>query len=104
VAVKCAEAFGLKELIVAGDSPFVCDKDPRKFADAKPIREINWTDFQKLIPCEWKPGLSTPVDPAATKAAKKLKMIVKLIKGTSLDDFQKAIDNEPFEGSVIQGK
>jgi len=100
-AIKCAILFGREEVIIAGDAPYICDKDPRKFSDAKPIMDLTWGDYQKLIPSKWVPGLSTPVDPAAAKVAKKFNLTAKLIRGTDFDNFKKAIGGEPFDGSVI---
>ena len=102
-AMECARIFGVKEIISASDAHFVCDKDPRKFPDAKPIKELTWAEYQKLIPSKWVPGLSTPVDPMAAKLAKKNKITVKKIKGNDIDDFRKVIDGEDFEGSIIRG-
>jgi uridylate kinase len=62
---------------------------------------LTWPEYQKLIPSKWVPGLSTPVDPAAAKVAKKAGLTAKLIKGTDFENFKKAIDGEPFEGSTI---
>jgi uridylate kinase len=100
-AIQCAIFFKQKEVFVAGDSPYVCDKDPRKFPDAKPILDLNWSEYQKLIPTKWVPGLSTPVDPAGAKVAKKAGLAAKLLKATDIANFKKAIDGEPFDGSII---
>lgn len=100
-AIRCAIFFNQKEVFVAGDSPYVCDKDPRKFPDAKPIMDLTWAEYQKLIPTKWVPGLSTPVDPAGAKVAKKAGLIAKLLKGTDIENFAKAISGEPFDGSTI---
>jgi len=102
-AMKCAIIFGAKEIISASDAHFVCDKDPRKFNDATPIKELAWAEYQKLIPSKWVPGLSTPVDPVAAKLAKKQKITVKKIKGNDIEGFRKAMDGEDFEGSIIRG-
>ncbi len=100
-AMQCARIFGAKEIISASDAHFVCDKDPRKFEDAKPIKELTWSEYQKLIPSKWVPGLSTPVDPIAAKLAKKIKLTVKKIKGSDIESFRKAIEGDDFEGSII---
>ena len=100
-AIQCAKWFGQSQVIVAGDAPYVCDKDPRKFEDAKPILDLTWAGYQKLIPAKWMPGLSTPVDPAGAKVAKKLGLVAKLIKGTDFENFKKAIEGEEFDGSTI---
>jgi uridylate kinase len=100
-AFQCARLFNVKEVVSASDAQFVCDKDPRKFPDAKQIRDLTWTEYQKLIPSKWVPGLSTPVDPCAARLAKKLRLTVKKIKGNDIESFRKAIDGEEIEGSVI---
>jgi uridylate kinase len=100
-AMRCACLFGAAEVISASDAHFVCDKDPRKFPDAQPIKDLTWNEYQKLIPAKWVPGLSTPVDPVAAKVAKKNRLIVKKIKGNDIESFRKAVEGEDFEGSVI---
>lgn len=100
-AIQCAIFFKQGEVFIAGDSPYVCDKDPRKFPDAKPIKDLTWADYMKLIPGKWIPGLSTPVDPAGAKVAKKTGLTAKLLQGTDIANFRKAIDGEEFEGSTI---
>jgi len=102
-ALKSAELFGVGEVIIAGDSAFVCDKDPKKFAGAIPMKEVSWADYQKLIPDKWVPGMSTPVDPTAARLGRRTKIIAKTIKGTDLGNFEKAISGQPFEGTIIGG-
>ena len=88
-------------MISASDTTHVYDKDPKEFPDAKPIDKITWTEFQKLIPPKWTPGLKSPFDPEATRLAKKAGITVKRVKGTNLENLQKLIDGEEFEGSEI---
>ena len=100
-AMEQAKSLGAKEVIIAGDISFVYDKDPKKYKNVKPIPEISWTDYQKLIPKKWKPGLSSPVDPVAARLARKLGLCAKVLKGTDLSNFEKAIDHKPFSGTLI---
>ncbi len=100
-AIQCAIFFKQGEVFIAGDSPYVCDKDPRKFSEAKPIMDLTWADYMKLIPGKWTPGLSTPVDPAGAKVAKKANIVAKLLRGTDIPNFRKAINGEEFDGSTI---
>lgn len=100
-AIQCARIFKVNEIISASDAHFVCDKDPRKFEDAKPIKDLTWKEYQKLIPSKWAPGLSTPIDPIAARTAKKLGLTVKKIKGNDIESFRKAIDGQDFEGSIV---
>ncbi|OHA68645.1 MAG: hypothetical protein A3A27_00400 [Candidatus Wildermuthbacteria bacterium RIFCSPLOWO2_01_FULL_47_18] len=101
IAVRLAERFGAKEVIIAKDIPFVYTKDPRKHTSAKPIKRISWKDYRKIIPRSWSPGLSTPVDPVATRLAEKLGIEAKILHGKDLKNFQKAIVGEQFIGTLI---
>jgi uridylate kinase len=101
IAIRLAEKFGTKEVIIAKDIPFVYDSDPRKNAKAKPIRVITWKEYKKLIPSKWSPGLSSPVDPVATNLAEKLGFKAKILKGVDLKNLKKAVEGKPFRGTHI---
>jgi len=102
VAVRLAERFGAKDVIIAGDTPYVYDKDPRKFKNAKPILDMKWADYQDIVPRTRKANDSAPVDPIATKLAKKLKLEVRLIRGTNMKNFASAIEGKKFTGTIIR--
>ncbi len=101
IAVRLAEKFGTKNVIIAKDTPFVYDSDPHKNKKAKPIKNISWSAYKKLIPSKWTPGLSSPVDPVATRLAEKLGITAKVMRGTDLANFKKAVEGKQFEGTVI---
>lgn len=101
VAVKCAQLFGQKDVIIDGDTPFVYEKDPKFCPDAKPIYDLTWTDYRKMVPDIWTPGMSCPVDPLAARLAQDQGITARTVKGTDLAVFQKAVEREPFEGTII---
>ncbi|MDP2664836.1 MAG: UMP kinase, partial [bacterium] len=101
IAIRLAQKFGTKEVIIAKDIPFVYTKDPRKDANAKPIKAISWRAYKKLIPLKWIPGLSSPVDPVATRLAEKLGIKVKILQGKNLQNFEKVIEGKSFLGTFI---
>lgn len=101
IAVRLAQKFGVKDVIIAKDTPFVYDSDPRKNKNAKPIKKISWKAYRKLIPSKWTPGLSSPVDPVATRLAEKFGIKAKILRGEDLKNFQKAVEGKPFVGTVI---
>ena len=103
ISVLLARRFKVKEVINAGDVSFVYKRDPKKFKNARPIQKISWSDYQKLIPEEWTPGMSAPFDPIATKLARKLKLKVKIVKATDLKNLENAIEEKKFKGTVIEG-
>jgi uridylate kinase len=101
IAVRLAEKFGAHNVIIAGDTAYVYEKDPRKFPKAKALPELSWREYEKLIPKKWTPGFSSPVDPVATRLAKKTQLQVKVLKGTDLANLKKAIDGKKFKGTII---
>jgi len=101
IAVLLAKRFKIKELINAGDVPFVYDKDPDKYKNAKAFKEISWKDFREIVGSRWTPGLSAPFDPVAAKLAEKLKIRVSIILGTEIKNFEKALLGEKFRGTII---
>lgn len=101
IAVELARKFGSKEIIIAKDTPYVYDSDPKKNRKAKPIKRISWKAYKKLIPSKWSPGLSSPVDPVATRLAEKLGITAKVLKGTNLKNMKRAIEGKSFVGTQI---
>jgi len=100
-AIVLAALFGQKQVVVVSDIAFVCDKDPRKFSDAKPLKDLLWSEFENYVPSVWTPGLSSPLDPKATQLAKKNKITVKMVKGSDWDSFDAALDGKDFIGTTI---
>mgnify|MGYP001614073181 CR=1 FL=1 len=101
IAVELARKFGVQEVIIAKDTPFVYDRDPGKYSDAKPMQALSWKEYKKLIPKTWSPGLSSPVDPVATRLAEKLAMTAKILSGKDFKSLKAAIEGEQFRGTLI---
>jgi len=101
-AVLLAKNVGAKKIINLSNIDFVYNKDPKKFKDAQKIKEINWKEFIKLLPKKWSPGLSSPFDPLAAKEAQKLKMEVVIINGKKLENLEKYLENNKFNGTIIK--
>jgi uridylate kinase len=102
IAVLLAKRFEIKEIIDAGNIPFVYSKDLLKYKNACPIKEISWKDYQKLVGSKWIPGLAAPIDPIAAKLARKLKIPALIIKGTELKNLKKVILGQKFRGTIIR--
>jgi len=99
-AALLAKNLGVSEVINITDIDYVYDKDPNKFKDAKPIKEISWRKFRKLVGSEWKAGLNAPFDPIAAKEAEKLKLRV-IVLGKNLNNLRNLLNNKRFKGTVI---
>lgn len=100
-AVLLAKNFKSKTIINLTNIDCVCDKNPKEFPDAKPIENISWQDFQKIVGDKWTPGISVPFDPEASKLAEKLKLKVVIINGNKLENFEKFLNNKSFIGTAI---
>lgn len=101
VSVRLAEKFGAERMLIMSNIAHIYDKDPKKHKDAKAIENISWKEYQALIPQSWTPGMTVPVDPVATKLAKRLKLTVKLVEGTDLKNSLRAMEGKPFRGTTI---
>jgi len=102
VSVMSAKTNNINTIINLTNVDYVYDKNPKEFPKAKPIKEISWPDFRKIVGDKWSPGLSMPFDPRASKIAEKLKLKVIMINGKNLERLEDFLNNKPFIGTVIQ--
>jgi len=102
VAVTLAEKYGAKKVLNLTGIGFVYDKNPEKFKEAEIIKEINWKDFEKLLPSKWKPGLNSPFDPIASKKAEKLDLEVAVIGGRKMKQIKNYFEGKKFTGTTIR--
>lgn len=101
IAVKIAEKYNIKKLINISNVDYVYDKDPRKFKDAVPIKNILWKDFRKIVGNKWDPGLHTPFDPIASRLAQKIGLKVAVINSKNTKNLENCLENKKFIGTVI---
>ncbi len=98
--VLVAKNLGVRTIINMSNINYVYEKDPKKFKDAKKIKNISWNEFRKIVGNKWKAGLNMPFDPVAAKEAEKSGLKVFII-GKDLNNFEKLLANKKFEGTVI---
>lgn len=79
----------------------VYDSDPKTNPDAKPIDNIKWDNFLKLVGEEWTPGMNVPFDPIASKKAKELELNVVIMKGNDFENLENYFSKKPFKGTTI---
>jgi uridylate kinase len=101
-AVLLCEDYGVKQMINLSNVEQVYDSDPRKNPNAKPISEISWKDFRKLVGDEWIPGMNAPFDPVAAQKAEELGVKVAVMSGHDFDNIRRYFDGEKFLGTVIE--
>ncbi len=100
-AILSAEESGATSIINLSNIDYAYDKDPKKFNDAVPIHEIKWSEFRKILPIEWDPGLNAPFDPIAAKKAEELGIEVVIMNGNNLENLKKYLEGEEFVGTKI---
>lgn len=101
-AVLLAKYFNIKKVINFSNIDYVCDKDPKKFPDAKKIEKISWKNFRKIVGSKWDPGMNTPFDPIASKIAEECNIEVAIMNGRNLKNLKKYLKGKKFKGTVIE--
>ena len=102
IATLLAKKYKVKKIINLSDIDYVCDKDPKKFKDARKISQMTWSAFQKIVGFKWRPGLNAPFDPLAAKLAGQEGLEVAVLNGHKLSNLEKYLDNEKFIGTIIK--
>lgn len=101
-AVFLAQFYGVKTVINLSDVPMVYEKDPARFPQAKPIKEISWPAFRQMIDKKWSPGMSVPFDPIASRLAQEGGLEVIILNGRNLRNLNRCLQEKEFVGTVIQ--
>lgn len=102
-AVLLAEKHDAKTVVNLSNIEKVYTDDPRKNPDAKPIDEISWKDFRKMVGNEWTPGKNCPFDPIASKKADECKMTVICASGKNIENIRAILNDQEFVGTKISG-
>jgi uridylate kinase len=100
-AVEMAKIVGAKKVINLSNIDYVYDKDPKVFKDAKKIENISWSEFRKIIPEKWQPGLNSPFDPIAAKNADEAKIEVAILNGKNITNLKSYLEGKDFLGTRI---
>ena len=101
-AVHIAKSINAKKVINLSNIDYAYDKDPRKYEDATPIKESNWSDFRKILPVEWNPGLNSPFDPIAADKAEELGLEVAILNGQNIENLKNYLEVKEFVGTIIK--
>jgi uridylate kinase len=102
VSVSLAKTFTVNEILNLTNIDYIYNKDPRKFKDAKPLKEISWDEYFKIIGKKWIPGGNYPFDPVGANLAKKLKIKVVSIDGKNLRAVENYLTGKKFIGTIIR--
>lgn len=100
-AITLCQDYGIRSAINLTNVDQVYDKDPKKYPDAKPWKDVNWKKYRDLVGDNWIPGMNLPFDPIASKLADEMGVTVKILNGKKLELLARALDDAPFTGTVI---
>lgn len=100
-AVLAAKTYGVKTVINLSNIAYVYNKDPKKFKDAKPLKEISWSEFRKIIGNRWIPGGNFPFGPPAAILGHKYKLKLIVMKGSDLESVDRLLKGKSFKGTTI---
>lgn len=100
-SVLLAQNLKAKTIVNLTNVDYIFEKDPRKFKDAKPINNISWDEFFKIIGDKHRPGMNVPFDPVASKKAKKLGLQVIILNGKNIKNLENCLNDKKFKGTVI---
>lgn len=102
IAVKLAQKYHVKSIINLSNIDYIYDKDPYKNSDAKPIKEMSWSNFRAMVGDKWDPGASAPFDPIASIESDKLNLEVTIMNGEALNNLDSYLNGEESIFSIIQ--
>jgi len=100
-AVLLARSFGVKVVVNLTNIDYVYDKNPQKFKSAKPLKNLTWGDYKKLIGSKWIPRMHAPFDPVASRLAEKWGVKVVVMRGADLNNLKSFLEGKKFKGSVL---
>jgi uridylate kinase len=100
-AIQIADRVGAEKVINLSNTDYVYTDNPKTNPAATKIEDITWSDFRKLIPEEWGPGLSSPFDPVAAREAERLGIEVAQINGERIEEVMHYVHGDAFIGTRI---
>jgi uridylate kinase len=100
-AVYLAKSYGARSIVNLSNIDYAYDKDPKKYKNAKPIKDISWKDFRKIVGHKWEPRMNKPFDPIASREAEKLGLEVVILNGKKFRNLESYLDGKEFKGTVI---
>ena len=103
VGAELAEKSGADRFIIATNVDGIYDKDPNKYDDATQLKEITIKELIKKYGTKWNAaGSNIVIDGPALEVIDKIKIPTFIVNGTRLDQLEKAITNQNFEGTRIK--
>jgi len=103
VGAELAEKTKASKYIIATNVDGVYDKDPNKHSDAKKLDEISIRQLIKEHGTGWESaGKNTVIDGPALEIISRAKIPTFVLNGKKLDELEKAITGQKFNGTTIK--
>lgn len=102
VSTMVAQEYDVDTVINLSNIKYAYDKDPKKYKNAKKLKDVSWQEFRKVIGNTWKPGMNTPFDPIASKKGEQLGLKVIIANGKDLKNLSNIIEKKPYKGTTIE--
>jgi len=104
VATMLARELGGKRVVNATSVDAVYSDDPRKNPDAVRYDRLTIDELEKLVYSDHGAGKSSVFDPLGVQIAKSEKIDIMMVDGRNLDELEKAIAGDPFNGTFIDSQ
>ena len=103
VGAELAEKIKASKLVIATNVDGIFDKDPNKYNDAKQIKEISIKKLLVKFGDKWdSAGRNIVIDGPALKIIDRAKMPTFVINGKKLDELEKVLTYQKFDGTIIK--
>ena len=103
VGAELAKKTDAIRYIIATNVDGIYDKDPNKYPDAKQLRDVSIKQLIDEYGTDWKSaGANVVVDGPALKIINEGKIPTFVVNGKRLDQLEKAIENQSFDGTKIK--
>lgn len=102
VGAELAEKTNAVRFVNATNVDGIFDKDPNKFSDAKQLREVTIDHLIAEYGTTWgAAGKNIFMDEPALEIIKRAKIPTFIVNGKRLDQLEKALLGQPFDGTTI---
>jgi len=102
VGAELSEKIRANKFIIATNVDGIYDKDPNKYSDAKQLKELTIKELIKKYGTEWSAaGSNVVIDGPALEIIDKAKIPTFVVNGKQLDQLEKVINNQLFDGTRI---
>ena len=103
VGAELAEKTNAIKYIIATNVDGIYDKDPKKYRDAKQLKEISIDELINKYGTNWEAaGKNVVIDGPSLAIIKRANNLTFVLNGKKLDQLKKAITNQSFNGTKIK--